>query len=70
MGYKSVKIEDLFNEKYGFPWHNSEVAFGTFDLKKEEFIWKETGGHAKYSWDLLGEDPKETKARRIKNIKI
>ena len=78
MGYKSVKMgnrtiqvnEDLLNEESNPFWRYE----GNVDIIEQLFLntnkYPAEKEHVTFTWDLLGEDPKETKARRIKNIKI
>jgi len=79
MGYKSVKMgnrniqvnEDLLNEgllnEESNPFWNVEIYKHLF-LNADKYPAEKD--HITFTWDLLGEDPKETQARRIKNIKI
>ena len=76
MGYKSVKMgyeiiqvnEDLLNKKSNPFWrYEGDVdVFGQFFLNAGNY----PAENITFTWDSLGEDPKETKARIIKNIKI
>lgn len=78
MGYKSVKMgnrtiqvnEDLINEESNPNWrYESNIAiYEELFLNADKYPAKKE--HITFTWDLLGEDPKETKARRIKNIRI